>query len=204
MTNSSQLSKDLQDVLFNQQNQDPQSNKPWNYSKIIYASRTHSQLTQAMRELKRTAYKHFKSVALGGREQLCINTEVLAEKTNSEIRAACKVKIDSKQCSYYTRVEKALERPEVVEASVMDIEDLIRVGKKCGACPFYLSKQLVDTADIAFMPYNYLLDPKVRKANKLVLNNAVIILDEAHNIEKMCEESASVQITSTDIALCIV
>lgn len=31
----------------------------------------------------------------------------------------------------------------------------------------------------------------------------MIILDEGHNIEKMCEESCSVEISSTDIALCI-
>lgn len=35
------------------------------------------------------------------------------------------------------------------------------------------------------------------------LNNAVIIFDEAHNVEKMCEESASTQITTTDIAMAI-
>lgn len=31
----------------------------------------------------------------------------------------------------------------------------------------------------------------------------MIILDEGHNVEKMCEESCSVEISSTDIALCI-
>lgn len=31
----------------------------------------------------------------------------------------------------------------------------------------------------------------------------VVILDEAHNVEKICEESASLQLRSTDIALCI-
>lgn len=30
-----------------------------------------------------------------------------------------------------------------------------------------------------------------------------MIFDEAHNVEKMCEEAASLQIRSTDIALCI-
>lgn len=30
-----------------------------------------------------------------------------------------------------------------------------------------------------------------------------MIFDEAHNIEKMCEEAASLQIRSTDLALCI-
>ena len=36
-----------------------------------------------------------------------------------------------------------------------------------------------------------------------VPQNNVVILDEAHNIEKMCEESASLQIRSSDMALCI-
>lgn len=53
------------------------------------------------------------------------------------------------------------------------------------------------------MPYNYLLDPKMRKANKIDLQNTIIILDEAHNVEKMCEESASSSISSTQIALAI-
>ena len=30
-----------------------------------------------------------------------------------------------------------------------------------------------------------------------------MILDEAHNVEKMCEEAASLQLRSTDVALCI-
>lgn len=35
------------------------------------------------------------------------------------------------------------------------------------------------------------------------ISNSFIIVDEAHNVEKMCEESASLTIKSTDIALCI-
>lgn len=35
------------------------------------------------------------------------------------------------------------------------------------------------------------------------LRNNIIILDEAHNIESVCEDSASLQMKSTDIALCI-
>lgn len=85
----------------------------------------------------------------------------------------------------------------------MDIEDLVAVGRKLKCCPYYASKELMDNADIVFMPYNYLLDPKIRKANKVDLSNTIIILDEAHNVEKMCEESASVQLTSSELAIAI-
>lgn len=35
------------------------------------------------------------------------------------------------------------------------------------------------------------------------ISNSFIIIDEAHNVEKICEESASLTVKSTDIALCI-
>lgn len=44
------------------------------------------------------------------------------------------------------------------------------------------------------MPYNYLLDAKSRKSQGIDLQNSIILLDEAHNIEKTCEEAASLQV----------
>jgi regulator of telomere elongation helicase 1 len=171
--------------------------------KIIYTSRTHFQLTQAMQELKRTAYNNVKAVSLGSRDQLCISPEVQKESGNSNKVHMCRLKVDTKQCGFYNRVEKVKDSPEFKMGTVVHIEDLVKFGQKQRACSYYLSRELVDQADIVFMPYNYLLDPKARKSQKLNLNNTIIILDEAHNIEKMCEESASVQIASSDIAVCI-
>jgi Fanconi anemia group J protein len=39
-------------------------------------------------------------------------------------------------------------------------------------------------------PYNYLLDPSVRDASRINLDGAVVIFDEAHNIEDMSREAA--------------
>lgn len=44
------------------------------------------------------------------------------------------------------------------------------------------------------MPYNYILDPKTRKAQGLELQDNILLLDEAHNVEKTCEESSSLQV----------
>lgn len=51
--------------------------------KIIYASRTHSQISQALQELKRSGYGNMKAAVIGSRDQLCINSEVLKETTNA-------------------------------------------------------------------------------------------------------------------------
>lgn len=170
--------------------------------KIIYASRTHSQITQAMRELKNTSYNYMKAAVIGSRDQLCIHPD-LAKESNANKIQLCKIKISTRSCSFHNRLDKAKESPELQNAKILDIEDLVLVGRKLKCCPYYASKELMDQADIIFMPYNYLLDPKIRKANKVELTNTIIILDEAHNVEKMCEESASVQITSSEIALAI-
>ncbi|XP_048464459.1 regulator of telomere elongation helicase 1 isoform X3 [Rhincodon typus] len=50
------------------------------------------------------------------------------------------------------------------------------------------------------MPYNYLLDPKSRRTHNLDLRGTIVIFDEAHNVEKMCEESASFDLTPYDLA----
>ncbi|XP_030378751.1 regulator of telomere elongation helicase 1 homolog [Scaptodrosophila lebanonensis] len=175
----------------------------WGVPRIIYASRTHSQLTQAMRELKRTAYANMRSVVLGSRDQLCIHPEVMKEQGNSNKVSMCKLRVQSKTCSFHLRVESKKDHPDFCGPSIMDIEDLVKVGQSLKMCPYFASKELVGQADITFMPYNYLLDPKARKANKVELGNTIVILDEAHNIEKICEESASVQIRSSDVALAI-
>lgn len=175
----------------------------WSVPKVIYASRTHSQLTQAMQELKRSSYAHLKAGVLGSRDQLCIHPDVVKEVGNANKIHMCKLKVTTRTCTFHHRVEAAKSAPEFQQASVLDIEDLVTAGRKLKCCPYFVSRELLPDADIVFMPYNYLLDPKARKANKVELANTVIILDEAHNVEKMCEDSASVQLASSEVATCI-
>ncbi|CAG5011257.1 unnamed protein product [Parnassius apollo] len=178
-------------------------NTSWGMPKIIYSSRTHSQLTQAMQELKRSSYRHVKAAVLGSRDQMCIHPEVSKETNNMNKVHMCQLRVKSRTCFFYNNVESKKEDRSVKGEEILDIEDLVSVGKKLKCCPYYLSKELKQDADIIFMPYNYILDPKSRKANGVELMNNIVILDEAHNVEKMCEESASLQIRTTDVALCI-
>ncbi|KAI2595674.1 RTEL1-TNFRSF6B readthrough (NMD candidate) [Homo sapiens] len=166
--------------------------------KIIYASRTHSQLTQVINELRNTSYRP-KVCVLGSREQLCIHPEVKKQESNHLQIHLCRKKVASRSCHFYNNVEeKSLEQE--LASPILDIEDLVKSGSKHRVCPYYLSRNLKQQADIIFMPYNYLLDAKSRRAHNIDLKGTVVIFDEAHNVEKMCEESASFDLTPHDLA----
>ncbi|XP_036606348.1 regulator of telomere elongation helicase 1 isoform X2 [Trichosurus vulpecula] len=166
--------------------------------KIIYASRTHSQLTQVISELRNTTYRP-KVCVLGSREQLCINPEVRKIESNHVQIHVCRKKVSTHSCHFYNNVEEKSTEKELA-TSILDIEDLVKSGNKHKVCPYYLSRTLKQQADIIFMPYNYLLDSKTRRAHNIDLKGTVVIFDEAHNVEKVCEESASFDLTPFDLA----
>lgn len=172
--------------------------------KILYSSRTHSQLSQACKELKNTAYTSFKTVVIGSRDQLCIHPDVTKLDSNWAKNQMCKAKTTARSCTYYNGYETKVERDEgFTSTQVFDIEDLVTLGRKHNCCPYYAARHIRNRAALIFTPYNYILDPQIRKSNSLELKDSVVIFDEGHNIEKICEESVSSELRSDTFALCI-
>ena len=77
------------------------------------------------------------------------------------------------------------------------------LGRQLRVCPYYATRDLMDQAQIIFSPYNYLIDPKVRQSMKIPINDNVIILDEAHNIEDCARESAGGTFSQEDFRLAL-
>lgn len=50
---------------------------------------------------------------------------------------------------------------------VADIESLVTAGKRCGGCPYFASRKLLETAEVIVCPYNYAVDPDIRESMKL-------------------------------------
>jgi Rad3-related DNA helicase len=65
---------------------------------------------------------------------------------------------------------------------ICDIEDLVKLGRTHSVCPYYLAKELQTSADIIFLPYNYIIDPVIRRTLTIALHNSILIFDEAHNL----------------------
>ena len=176
--------------------------------RIIYASRTHSQLQQVVRELRRTAHRPLVCM-LGSREQLCCHNDV-SKLTGPTQTAACQALTAAQSCVYHRKLQDhkrkhgSVPHPQAgldeVIRPVPDIEDFVSSSKREELCPFYYARELQATSDVLFLPYNYLLDPKARKALNINLASDVLIFDEAHNIERVCADAASFNLSSLDLA----
>lgn len=79
------------------------------------------------------------------------------------------------------------------------MEDLVSAGKSMGACSYYGAKSLAETAEVVFAPYNYLVDPLIRKSSGIDLENSILIIDEAHNIESFATDAGSIEINELEL-----
>ncbi|CAH8845691.1 unnamed protein product [Trichobilharzia szidati] len=163
--------------------------------KIYYCTRTHKQISQVVRELRKTKYANMKMSILSSRKHTCINPEV---NSMANVTDACHNLLMSGVCPYdIPRKKSDLSHAinKLDRSGPWDIEDLVEALTPLPSCPYYCSRSLARTADIIFCPYDYLLDPLNRASTSLEVSNHVIILDEAHNIEDASREAASFTLT---------
>ncbi|XP_050595699.1 Fanconi anemia group J protein homolog isoform X1 [Bombus affinis] len=171
-----------------------ENSKKKKISKIFYGTRTHKQIEQVVRELRKTSYRHKKMTILSSREHTCI------QETTKNKTELCNDLLDTqnhKGCPFYNESNKKIIATFRGAKSrglddIWDIEDLVTIGKNEGLCPYFAARSLMEQADIIFCPYNYIVDPDIRESMQLDVAGHVIILDEAHNIEDICREVASV------------
>ena len=180
---------------------------------IIYASRTHSQLSQVVKELRFTRYRP-KHAVLGSREQMCVNSKVKTKTaTASDINHMCGKLTKDRKCRFRNNLDGFVSSSAESDGKggdyglqpVLDIEELTSMGKKRNICPFYFSRGHIAEAEIIFVPYNYLFDKDARTTSlaDVQWENSILVFDEAHNLEAFASDSASFDLGSVDIAGCI-
>ncbi|KAJ1663292.1 hypothetical protein IW140_005142 [Coemansia sp. RSA 1813] len=167
---------------------------------IYFGSRTHKQVSQLISELRDKTPYRMKMAVLGSRQLECIHPWV--QKASSSVDEVCsELRIDNK-CKYHTSSRLLLSDESIMKGGsneIWDIEDIVSLGKSAGACPYYASHELAKAAVLVFCPYNYIVDPIVRSAVRIFPDNNVVILDEAHNIEGVARDAASVEITDVQL-----
>lgn len=185
-------------------------------TRIIFATRTHSQLTQFVEELRKTRFGGdatkfddfsgelpISTILFGSRKHSCINETVRALNSaaaisercreiteNSEQPVVAKRKRSRNHCPYKDQKAEAILRDKGM-TKIHTIEELATTGKEIGACPYFATRQALDTneVDVIAVPYSAVLHEQTRRSLGITVDaNTVVIFDEAHNIANtMCE-----------------
>lgn len=133
-------------------------------------------------------------------------------------RAAADPTIET--CNFYETLESA-DQSTTMPGGVYTLDDLRQFGSQNGFCPYFLARRMVrlgwkgvrgahDQTDsmapslvlqlnfcnVVIYSYHYLLDPKVAElVSKEMAKDSIVVFDEAHNIDNVCIESLSIDIT---------
>jgi chromosome transmission fidelity protein 1 len=149
-----EYNSDADEIQKNENSDDDDENSSDDeFPKILYCSRTHSQISQFVNEIKKTVYKDVKCITLGSRRTTCINTNINTSLTSDNIisdKCLDMQKSKSKQstqpkkqrtkkslmlspgpCSYHTRTAEESFVDHAL-GNICDIEDLTTLGKRLG------------------------------------------------------------------------
>ncbi|KAJ3190371.1 hypothetical protein HDU85_000667 [Gaertneriomyces sp. JEL0708] len=197
-----------------------------NFKKLIYCSRTVPEIEKALAELQRLydyrqkelkkigKEEKFLAIGLTSRKNLCINESVVSRgRSGEEVDSGCRSltapwvreKVVSSAngdtsscaqlCPFYESLESA-EEDTTIPSGVYTLESLKEWGKTNGYCPYYLSRRLLNFANVVIYSYHYLLDPKVAEmVSREFGKDCIVVFDEAHNIDNVCTESLSLTLT---------
>ena len=166
---------------------------------VIICSRTHSQLSQLLKEVKRIELnKSFNIILMGSRSQLCVNPNVDTNRPPMSVNDACIKLTDSSSCQFKNNLEPLtkllLSRP-------LDIEDACLAGRdmQTYGCPYFASRLALTDADIVFVPYASILHTKTRESLGINVDDNIIIVDEAHNISEAVNSVRSTSFSVVEI-----
>lgn len=191
--------------------------------KLVYCSRTVPEIEKALAELKRLmAYRikcaeteeerqkeeNFMGMGLTSRKNLCINPTVAKEKKGKVVDAKCRDLTNSaacekgradpgsvELCDWHENLGK-LEPGNLIPPGIWTLEDVLEYGRENVVCPYFTVRRMMSFADIIIYSFHYLLDPKVaEQVSKDLSKDAIVVFDEAHNIDNVCIESLSIDLT---------
>lgn len=190
--------------------------------KVLFCSRTHSQLSQFVNELRKVEIPSgvsqsgneevTKHVSLGSRKNLCINPKVARLSSTVAMNERClelqqpKIGKDQK-CEYlplkasHEDLNRLDDFKNNVLAEIQDIEDVASLGRKMKLCPYYASRSVISATEVVTLPYPLLLQKSAREALSVSVKDNIVIIDEAHNLTSAISDTMSFMILRSHLEL---
>ena len=99
---------------------------------------------------------------------------------------------------YYDRRREALKQAMGIQR--LDAEAVRALAMDHELCPFELSLDISETADVIICDYNYVFDPRIRLRRYFdAKSKAGLLVDEAHNLADRAREMYSAELSGADL-----
>ncbi len=180
--------------------------------KIIYLTRTNSQQQQVIYELRKINEKlPVFGMGVQGRQGTCPlvkHDPELAAGTPEELSKLCAEKkkrtMDGKPggCHFYEATVSAnfVEIEDYCHHELPTVEEFVAYCDKRSLCPYELAKDLLSKASVVTAPYAYFFVPFIRYSLldwlNISLSDAVVVVDEAHNLPDYAREIKSMDLSA--------
>lgn len=151
---------------------------------VWFLAPTHLQLTQALREMRASAYGAYTPcTVLAGRDRTCINTAV-RENGRTGASEACLELLENENCRFRATAQLKATLPPV-----FDIEDLMTAGSDTSCCPYFAARELQPNATVVFATHAHLIGGPTSLS--ALGRDTIVIIDEAHRLLPQLESAAS-------------
>ncbi|KAK4686887.1 DNA excision repair protein ERCC-2, partial [Tremellales sp. Uapishka_1] len=117
-------------------------------------------------------------------------------------------------CSFHEELNN-YETGDLIPPGIYTLDDVKKYGQEKGVCPYFTIRRMVcqlflldvqrvanivtpqlPYLDVVIYSFHYLLDPKVaEQVSAEMSKESIVIFDEAHNIDNVCIESLSIDLT---------
>ncbi|WFD01781.1 DNA helicase [Malassezia obtusa] len=148
------------------------------------------------------------ALGLSSRKNMCIHPAVSQQRKGKVVDAMCRDMTSAwackkgreepgsvELCDFHEELGK-LEPGHLVPPGVWTIEEVKEYSRDKGICPYFAVRRMMPFCDIIIYSFHYLLDPKVAdQVSKEMSKDAIVVFDEAHNIDNVCIESLSIDLT---------
>ena len=160
----------------------------------------------------------FRGLGLTSRKNLCIHPTISKERKGNVVDEKCrritngqlkqKIELGAVSpdlqannpeaytlCNYHENMND-MDSHSYVPNGVYSFDGLINYSKEKQICPYFTVRRMIPFCNIIIYSYHYLLDPKIaERVSKELSKDSIIIFDEAHNIDNVCIESLSLDLT---------
>ena len=121
------------------------------------------------------------ALCLSSRRNMCIHERVISESDREAVDAACRSMTASwvqekarenpgsvETCQYYDNFQAAGEATSL-PSGIYDLEELKEWGKGKGWCPYYLTRQAINHANILVFNYQYMVSHRYLSETRFIL-----------------------------------